>query len=128
MKYVEIVPGPTRLLENINSFILNGLWIISNGNLTPPLSYTCVQQLSKIQEFDRFKTFANSLLGRASKISDLISELEGAADLAKKGPETSDGQRVTKSIPQSLQSIILFLFHRVKVIHKKSDLETVPRS
>jgi len=110
VKYVEIVLGPTRLLENINSFILNGLWIISNENLTPLLSYTCVQQLSKIQEFDRFKTFANSLLGRSSKISDLISELEGAAEIAKKGSETSDGQRVAKSIPQSPQSIVLFYF------------------
>ncbi|CAL1140564.1 unnamed protein product [Cladocopium goreaui] len=50
------------------------------------------------QEFDRFKTFANSLLGRSSKISDLISELEGAAEIAKKGSETSDGQRVAKLV------------------------------
>lgn len=53
-----------------------------------------------MQEFDRFKSFASSLLSRSSKISDLIAELETSVAIAKKGPETSEGKRVTTSIPQ----------------------------
>lgn len=53
-----------------------------------------------MQEFDRFKSFASSLLSRSSKIDDLIAELENAVGIAKKGPETPEGRRVATSIPQ----------------------------
>ncbi|CAK8993376.1 Uncharacterized protein SCF082_LOCUS3479 [Durusdinium trenchii] len=50
------------------------------------------------QEFERFKAFTSSLLSRASKIADMISELEAATEAAGKGPETADGKRVAKLV------------------------------
>lgn len=50
-----------------------------------------------MQEYNRFKQFANSLLNRSSKLADIITELQLVADAAWKGPETPEGKRVTKS-------------------------------
>ena len=49
-----------------------------------------------LQEFDRFKSFATSLLNRSTKLSELVVDLETAADAACKGPETNEGKRVKK--------------------------------
>ena len=49
-----------------------------------------------LQEFDRFKTFSTSLLNRSTKLSELVVELETAAEAAGKGPETNEGERVKK--------------------------------
>ncbi|CAL1165907.1 unnamed protein product [Cladocopium goreaui] len=50
------------------------------------------------QEYDRFKTFANSLLGRSAKISELIADLEASMEASQKGPETSEGKRVARLV------------------------------
>lgn len=49
-----------------------------------------------MQEYNRFKQFANSLLNRSSKLADIITELQLVA-AAWKGLETPEGKRVTKS-------------------------------
>eukprot|EP00435_Cladocopium_sp_Y103_P005641 s505_g1.t2 len=59
----------------------------------------------ELWEFDRFKTFGNSLLGRSAKISDLISDLEALFEASKKGSDTADGKRVAKSIPQCVSNL-----------------------
>ena len=55
---------------------------------------------SALQEYDRFKSFSNALLSRTSKLSELIADLETHAEMAQKGPETSEGVRVKKSEPK----------------------------
>ena len=42
------------------------------------------------------QNFATSLLNRSTKLSELVVELETAADAAGKGPETNEGKRVKK--------------------------------
>lgn len=51
---------------------------------------------STIQEFEKFARFTDSLLTRASKLSELSQQLESAFDEAGKSRDSPDGQRLTR--------------------------------
>lgn len=52
----------------------------------------------RCKEYQKFKQFADSLLTRSSKLTDIIGQLEGLLGESGKDPESSDGKRVTKSL------------------------------
>ena len=60
-----------------------------------------------MQEYNRFKQFATSLLNRSSKLGDMITDLQAVAELAKKGPDTLEGKRVIKSATKFLQLLMI---------------------
>lgn len=66
-----------------------------------------------LQEYDRFNRFANALLSRSNKLSEMISDLEATAEIAKKGPETSEGVRVKK--PGSKYNWIIWIYFMVEI-------------
>jgi len=47
-----------------------------------------------IQEFERFKTFAQSLLNKETKLSDLVTDLGQALQETGKPPESVEAKRV----------------------------------
>ena len=78
-----------------------------------------------LQEFDRFKSFANSLLSRSNKLSELISDLQAAADYVEKGPDTPEGARVKKS-GSKLFHLVTFRWRTVKLINSSIVLGPLP--
>ena len=50
------------------------------------------------QEWDRFKKFGDSLLGKCTKLSEIITDLEQALEESGKTPDTADHKRATKPI------------------------------
>ena len=78
-----------------------------------------------LQEFDRFKSFANSLLSRSNKLSELISDLQAAADYVEKGPDTPEGARVKKS-GSKLFHLVTFRWRTVNLINSSIVLGPLP--
>ena len=54
------------------------------------------------QEYDRFKRFSDSLLSRASKLSELITDLEMALEESKKPADSTEAKRVKQSSPEHM--------------------------
>ena len=61
-----------------------------------------IQVLS--QEFVKFRQFGDSLLTRSTKLTEIIGNLEATLEQMHKGPESLEGKRVTKPLPQFLNS------------------------
>lgn len=56
-----------------------------------------------LKEYIKFKQFADSLLSRATKLTELVGELEGTLEEINKGPETLEAQRVSRPYTQKFQ-------------------------
>lgn len=56
------------------------------------------------QEFVKFRQFGDSLLTRSTKLTEIIGSLEAALEQNQKGPESLEGKRVTKPLPQLFDS------------------------
>ena len=56
------------------------------------------------QELVKFRQFGDSLLTRSTKLTELIGSLEAALETNQKGPESLEGKRVTKPLPQLFNS------------------------
>ncbi|CAL1152960.1 unnamed protein product [Cladocopium goreaui] len=59
-------------------------------------------------EWERFKKFADSLLVKCTKLSEIIADLEQALEESGKTPDTGDHKRATKSV-QNLENAVKVL-------------------
>ena len=57
----------------------------------------------RFQEIQKFTQFANSLLSKSAKLSDLMPDLERALEESGRSESSTDGKRVEKFYTQVFQ-------------------------